>query len=221
MVDEILSEVRGAVAWVRVKTQLWPAQIHGTPATFHWVQVKVVGRQCQGLPPLEYVGPPCAKVQAPLKHLFAVMTAQMPRICPRRLKTNHRSPAQTPELRPSLLSALQHDVAQVSEPSPSHSATLEHASASTCPNHRAQPIIPLPLEHGPGQVPRPSTSPASPLHIPSVKSVAKDLHRKASKGDKLCAVFTHHLHIKDRGYLHWGKVLVVEGSECTMFKVHE
>ena len=44
----------------------------------------------------------------------------------------------------------------------------------------------------------------------------KDLHRKASKGDKVCAVFTHHLRTGDKGYLHWGKVLAVEGSECTI-----
>jgi hypothetical protein len=46
--------------------------------------------------------------------------------------------------------------------------------------------------------------------------VPKDLHRKASKGDKVCAVFTHHLRTGDKGYLHWGKVLAVEGSECTI-----
>ena len=44
----------------------------------------------------------------------------------------------------------------------------------------------------------------------------KDLHHKASKGDKVCAVFTHHLRTGDKGYLHWGKVLAVEGSECTI-----
>ena len=47
---------------------------------------------------------------------------------------------------------------------------------------------------------------SSPLHGPSVKSVPKDLHRKALKGDKVCAVFTHHLRTGDKGYLHWGKV---------------
>ena len=48
-------------------------------ATCHWVQVKVGGRKCQGFLPLEYVQLPRAKVQAPLKHLFATMTAQMHR----------------------------------------------------------------------------------------------------------------------------------------------
>ena len=43
----------------------------------------------------------------------------------------------------------------------------------------------------------------------------KDLHRRASKGDKVCAVFTYHLQSGDKGYVHWGKVLTVEGSECT------
>ena len=66
-------------ASVRVNTQLWVADMYGFPATFHWVQVKVGGRKCQGLVPLEYVQPPRAKVQALLKHLFATMTAQMHR----------------------------------------------------------------------------------------------------------------------------------------------
>ena len=44
----------------------------------------------------------------------------------------------------------------------------------------------------------------------------KDLHRKASKGNKVCAVFTHHLRTRDKGYVHWGKVLAVEGYECTI-----
>ena len=30
----------------------------------------------------------------------------------------------------------------------------------------------------------------------------------------MCAVFTHHLRIGDKGYLYWGKVLAVEGSKC-------
>ena len=29
-----------------------------------------------------------------------------------------------------------------------------------------------------------------------------------------CAVSTHHLRTRDKGYLHWSKVLAVEGSEC-------
>jgi hypothetical protein len=29
-------------------------------------------------------------------------------------------------------------------------------------------------------------------------------------------VFTHHLRTGDKGFLHWGKVLAVEGSECTI-----
>ena len=29
-------------------------------------------------------------------------------------------------------------------------------------------------------------------------------------------MFTHHLRTGDKGYLHWGKVLAVEGSECTV-----
>ena len=66
-------------ASVQVNTQLWLAEMYGFPATFHWVQVKVGGRNCQGLVPLEYVQPPRAKVQAPLKHVFATMTAQMHR----------------------------------------------------------------------------------------------------------------------------------------------
>ena len=74
-VDETLSGVTGAVASVRVNTQLWLAEMHGVPQTFYWVQVKVVRRKCQGLVPLEYVPPPYAKVRAPLKHLFATMTA--------------------------------------------------------------------------------------------------------------------------------------------------
>ena len=64
------------------------------------------------------------------------------------------------------------------------------------------------------------TCPCAPLPrieiSPSVESVPKDLHRKASKGDRVCAVFTHHLRTGDKGYLHWGKVLAVEGSECTI-----
>ena len=32
----------------------------------------------------------------------------------------------------------------------------------------------------------------------------------------MCAVFTHHLRSGDKGHLHWGKVLVVEGSGCTI-----
>ena len=95
-VDEMLCGVTGAVASVRVNTQLWLAEMHGIPATFHWVQVKVVGRKCQGLVPLEYVRPPYAKVQAPLKHLFAAIIAQMQRICAKRPKTNHPSPAPAP-----------------------------------------------------------------------------------------------------------------------------
>ena len=63
--------------------------------------------------------------------------------------------------------------------------------------------------------PKPSPSPSPPLDSLSVKSVPKDLHRKASKGDKVCAVFTDHLRTRDKGRLHWGKVLTVEGSECT------
>ena len=212
-VDETLSGVTGAVASVRVNTQLWLAEMHGVPQTFHWVQVKVVGRKCQGLVPLEYVRPPYAKVRAPLKHLFATMTAQMQRICGKRPKTNHPSPAQAAEPSPSTPSALEHAPAQVSEPSPPPSPSLEHASA---PVTEPSPSPSPPLEHGPAQVPKPSPSPSSPLHGPSVKSVPKDLHRKASKGDKVCAVFTHHLRTGDKGFLHWGKVLAVEGSECTI-----
>ena len=163
-VDETLSAVTGAVASVCVNTQLWLAEMHGVPPTFCWVQVKVVGKKCQGLVPLEYVRPPYAKVRAPLKHLFAAMTAQMQRICGRRPKTNHPSPAHAPEPSRSTPSALEHARAQVSERSPSPSP---------------------PVEHGPAQVPKPSPSPSSPLHGPSVKSVLKDLHRKASKGDKV------------------------------------
>ena len=212
-VDETLSGVTGAVASVRVNTQLWLAEMHGVPQTFHWVQVKVVGRKCQGLVPLEYVRPPYAKVRAPLKHLFATMTAQMQRICGKRPKTNHPSPAQAAQPSPSTPSALEHAPAQVSEPSPPPSPSLEHASA---PVTEPSPSPSPPLEHGPAQVPKPSPSPSSPLHGPSVKSVPKDLHRKASKGDKVCAVFTHHLRTGDKGFLHWGKVLAVEGSECTI-----
>ena len=36
------------------------------------------------------------------------------------------------------------------------------------------------------------------------------------KGNKVCALFTHHLHSGDKDYLHWGRVLVVKGSECTI-----
>ena len=42
------------------------------------------------------------------------------------------------------------------------------------------------------------------------------MHCKASKGDKVCAVFTHHLRSGDKGYLHRGQVLVPEGSKCTI-----
>ena len=73
---------------------------------------------------------------------------------------------------------------------------------------------PKPNHPSPAQVSEPSPSPSSPLRSPSVKSVPKDLHRKASKGDKVSAVFTHHLRSGDKGYLHWVKVLAVEGSEC-------
>ena len=145
--------------------------------------------------------------------LFATMTAQMQRICGKRPKTNQPSPAQAPEPSPSTPSALEHARAKVSEPSPPPSPPLEHASA---PVTKPSPSPSPSLEHGPAQVPKPSPSPSSPLHGPSVKSVPKDLHRKASKGDKVCAVFTHHLRTGDKGYLHWGKVLAVEGSECTI-----
>ena len=128
-VDETLSGVTGAFALVRVNTQLWLAEMHGIPPTFHWVQVKVVGRKCQGLVPLECVRPSYTKVRAPLKHLFAAMTAQMQRICGKRPKTNHPSPAQAPEPSPSTPCALAHAPAQVSEPSPPPSPPLEHASA--------------------------------------------------------------------------------------------
>ena len=186
-VDETLSGVTGAVASVRVNTQLWLAEMHGVPQTFHWVQVKLVGRKCQGLVPWEYVRPPYAKVRAPLKHLFATMTVQMQRICGKRPKTNHPSLAQAAEPSPSTPSALEHAPAQVSEPSAPSSPSMEHASA---PVTEPSPSPSPPLEHGPAQSPKPSPSPSSPLHGPSVKSVPKDLHRKASKGDKVCAVTT-------------------------------
>ena len=32
----------------------------------------------------------------------------------------------------------------------------------------------------------------------------------------MCALFPHHLCTRDKGYLHWGEVLAVEGSECTV-----
>ena len=32
----------------------------------------------------------------------------------------------------------------------------------------------------------------------------------------MCDVFTHHLCSWDKGSLHWGKVLVVKGSKCTV-----
>ena len=134
----------------------------------------------------------------------------MQRICGKRPKMNHPSPAQAPEPSPSTPSALEHAPAQVSEPSPPPSPSLKHASA---PVTEPSPSPSPPLEHGPAQVPKPSPSPS---HGPSAKSVPKDLHRKASKGDKVCAVFTHHLRTGDKGYLHWGKVLAVEGSECTI-----
>ena len=136
-----------------------------------------------------------------------------PDICGKRPKTNHPSPAQAPEPSPSTPSALEHAPAQISDPNPPSSPSLEHASA---PVTEPSPSPSPPLEHGPAQVPKPSPSPSSPLHGPSVKSVPKDLHRKASKGDKVCAVFTHHLRTGDKGYLHLGKVLAVEGSECTI-----
>ena len=72
-IDDILSEVTGAVASVRVNTQLWLGQMYGFPARFHGVQVKVVLRKCQGLVPLEYVQPLFQKVQALLKHLLSTM----------------------------------------------------------------------------------------------------------------------------------------------------
>ena len=95
-VGEMLSGVTGAVASVCVNTQLWLAEMHGIPPTVHWVQVKVVGRKCQGLVPLEYARPPYAKVRAPLKHLFAAMTAQMQRICG---KTQNEPPVPCPSPR--------------------------------------------------------------------------------------------------------------------------
>ena len=87
-----------------------------SPQTFHWVQVKVVGRKCQGLVPFEYVRPPYAKVRAPLKHLFAAMTAQMQRICGKRPKMNHPPPAQAPEPSPSTPFALEHAPAKSQNP---------------------------------------------------------------------------------------------------------
>ena len=42
------------------------------------------------------------------------------------------------------------------------------------------------------------------------------MHCKASKGNKVSAVFTHHLQSGDKGYLHWSKVLAVEGFECAI-----
>ena len=42
------------------------------------------------------------------------------------------------------------------------------------------------------------------------------LHCTASEGNKVFAVFTHHLRSRDKGYFHWGKVLVVKGCECTI-----
>ena len=94
--------------------------------------------------------------------------------------------------------------------------------------------MPLPKSQNPGHpLPLPwsmllpqSQNPAHPLPLPwsmalhksqnpaipllsvarSMSQVAKDLHHKASKGDKVCAVFTHHLRTGDKGYLHWGKV---------------
>ena len=32
----------------------------------------------------------------------------------------------------------------------------------------------------------------------------------------MCAVFAHHLRSGDKGYLHWGGLLAVKGSECTI-----
>ena len=42
------------------------------------------------------------------------------------------------------------------------------------------------------------------------------MHCKGSKGNKVCVVLTHQLRSRDKGYLHWGKVVAVEGSECTI-----
>ena len=216
-IDEMLSQLTGVVASVHVNTQLWLGEMYGFPATFHWVQVKVVGRKCQGLVPLEHVQLPRGKVQAPLKHLFATTTEQMQRICgvidpnpnQKRPKTNHLSLAQVPEPPPPHPPPhMEHVPAQVLEPSPSPSTPLEHAPAQV---PEPSPSISPPLEHAPAQVPKTSRSPSSPLRSPSVKSLPKDLHCKASKGDKVCAVFTHHLRSGDKGSLHWGKVFAVEG----------
>ena len=38
---------------------------------------------------------------------------------------------------------------------------------------------------------------SSPLHSLSVRSAFKDLHRKASKDDKMCAAFINHLSLGD------------------------
>ena len=42
-IDDMWFEVTSVVASVRVNAQLWLAELYGFPATFHWVQVTVVG----------------------------------------------------------------------------------------------------------------------------------------------------------------------------------
>ena len=147
---EMLSEVTGAVASVRVNTRLWLAEAQGFPATFHLVQIKVVGKRCQALVPLEYVQPAYSKLQKLLKHLFAAVTAQMQRIRAKRPKTNQSCPAQVPQPSPSPPSPLEHVPTHVLESGPSPSPTLEHAFAAV--TEFSPSCSPL-LEHGPTQVP--------------------------------------------------------------------
>ena len=91
-----------------------------------------------------------------------------------------------------------------------------HLSPSLSPEPTPVPSPSPAPEHAPAQVPKPSPSRSSPLRISSVKSVPKESHSKASKGDKVCALFTHCLRSGDKGYLHWGMVLAVKGCECTI-----
>ena len=155
-VDELLS----GVTWSNRCRWLGPREHPSVACGNAWSPGKISLRTSQS------GGQTHSKVQALLKHLFAPMTAQMQRICPKRPKTNHPCPMQVPEPRPSPPSPLQHAPAQVSEPSPSPSPPVEHASAAVT---EPSPSPSSPLEHGPAQVPKPS--PSSPLHSPSVKSV--------------------------------------------------
>ena len=75
---------------------------------------------------------------------------------------------------------------------------LEHASAHV---PEPSPSPSRPLDHAPTPVPKPCPNLSSPLRNPLVKSVPKDVKNLRSRF---------------QGYLHLGKVLTVEGPQCTI-----